>query len=130
MRYIANSVPNLSLSQRDKLVEQRRAVGLCFKCRDKYTIGHQCKKQLLLLEGEEGEEEEEMVVIEDKEVEGKGAISLHAIKGMASSKIIKVEGKVQDNTFMVLIDSGSTHSFLNEGTAKRMKWPLANTQPL
>ena len=71
-----------------------------------------------------------MVVIEEEEEEGKGAISLHVIKGMASNKIIKVEGKVQDNTLMVLIDSGSTHSFIDKGTTKRMKWPLASTQPL
>ena len=31
---------------------------------------------------------------------------------------------------MELIDSGSTHSFINEGTSKRMKWPLATTHPL
>ena len=40
VRYMANSVPNPSLPQRNKLIEQRRAVGLCFKCGDKYTIGH------------------------------------------------------------------------------------------
>ena len=31
---------------------------------------------------------------------------------------------------MVLINSGRTHSFINEVTAKKMKYPLSNTQPL
>ena len=66
---------------------------------------------------------------EEDEDEGGWAISLHAIKGMVDSKIIKVEGKVQKSILMVLIDSGSTHSFIDEGTARKMKWPLASTQP-
>jgi len=49
---------------------------------------------------EEGEVEEDvgeeaMVVGEDWEEEDNGAISLHAIKGVASNKIIKVEGTMQ-----------------------------------
>ena len=68
-------------------------------------------------------------MIEDMGEEDNGAISLHAIKGVASSKIIKVEGRVQEGTLMVLIDSGSTHSFIDESTAKKMKYPLASTKP-
>ena len=71
-----------------------------------------------------------MDVIGDEEEEGSGAISLHAIKGVANSKIIKVEGKVQDSTLMVLIDSESTHSFIDESTTKKMKCPVASTLPL
>jgi len=52
---------------------------------------------LLLLEGAEGEEEKEIAVEEEKEEEERGGMSLHAIKGIANSKIIKVEGKVQNS---------------------------------
>jgi len=31
---------------------------------------------------------------------------------------------------MVLIDSGSTHSFIDKGTTRNMKCKLSNTQPL
>jgi len=31
---------------------------------------------------------------------------------------------------MILIDRGSTHSFLNEGTTRRLKCQLMGTQPL
>ena len=49
---------------------------------------------------------------------------------MASNNIIKVEGRVQDSTLMVLIGNGSTHNFIDEGTTKKMNCKLSNTQPL
>ena len=49
---------------------------------------------------------------------------------MTNNKIIKVEGKVKDDNLLILIDSGSTHSFLDEGFARRLKCPLKGTQPL
>ena len=98
--------------------------GLCFRCGGKY-LRYQCKRQILLLEGEEeevqGETEEE-----DGE-EDNGEISIHALKGVVNNKIIKVEGKVKDNSLLILIDSGSTHSFFDEGIAQRLKCPLTGT---
>ena len=64
-------------------------------------------------------QKKELIVVEEMDEEDNKAISLHAIKGMASSKIIKVEGRVHDSTLMVLIDSGSTHSFIDEGMTKK-----------
>jgi len=61
------------------------------------------------------------------EEEDNEAISWHAIKGVASSKIIKVEGQVSEGTLMVLIDSGSTQSFIDEGTTKKLSCELCNT---
>ena len=40
-----------------------------------------------------------------------GEISLHALKGCSTNKIIKVEGKVGNRKLMVLIDSGSVTAF-------------------
>lgn len=71
-----------------------------------------------------------MTAVNELEEEDNGAISLHVIKGMASSKIIKEERRVQDSTLMVLIDSGSTHNFINQGMAKKMKCELSSTLPL
>ena len=91
-------------------------------CRDRYFPGHQCKRQLLLLEGEDGEwdEVEETQEVEELDGEYNREISLHALKGLANNKIIKVEGKVLEGSLMILIDSGNTHSFLDEGTTMRL----------
>ena len=84
------------------------------------------------MEGEEedGQEEEDNLQPLGELEEDNGEISLHAMKGWTNNKIIKVEGKMGGSKLMVLIDSGSTHSFLDEGTGRRMKCPLVSTQPL
>lgn len=67
---------------------------------------------------------------DDSGEEDNGEISLHALKGVTNNKIIKVEGRVKDKSLMILIDSGSTHNFLDEGIAGRLKCPLSDAQPL
>lgn len=84
------------------------------------------------MEGDEEENHEEEVDEDSKEdVAGdNGEISIHALKGVANNKIIKVGGRCRGNDLMILIDSGSTHSFLDENTAGRLKCQLTGTLPL
>ncbi|XP_052203128.1 uncharacterized protein LOC127808594 [Diospyros lotus] len=100
-------------------------------CGDRYHPGHQCKRQILLLEGEEeGEQDKAKEGVEGGDEEDNGEISLHALKGVADNKIIKVGGQVKDCNLMILIDSRSTHSFLDESMAEKLKCPLTGTIPL
>ena len=59
-----------------------------------------------------------------------GKISIHALKGITNNKIIKVECQIKRNGLMILIDSESTHNFLDENTTKRLKCQLTRTPPL
>ena len=106
--------------------------SLCFRCGDKFHSGHQCKRQILLLEGDEEEEQDEVgeEKVKEGEEEDNGEISLHVLKGVANNKIIKVEEQVKDCNLMILIDSGSTYSFLDESMARKFKCPLMGTPPL
>lgn len=56
-----------------------------------------------------------------------GEISLQALKGYPTNKIIKVEGLVEKRKLMVLINSGSTPNFLDEKTAKELHYKLKTT---
>lgn len=49
---------------RSPTMEQRRLMGLCYKCGEKFRLGHICRRQLLNMEGEE----------EDRGDEGKDGI--------------------------------------------------------
>ena len=83
----------------------------------------------------EGNEESEQAVTEEEEdeeeaKEDNGEISIHALKGVTNNKIMKVEGHVKGKGLMVLIDSGSTHNFLDEGTTKKLGCQLTGMPPL
>ena len=103
-----NVVGSSSVNFGEQLREQMRLVGLYFRYGDKYHPRHQCKRQILLLEGDEenelGEAKEEDC--EDIGEEDNGEISIHALKGVANNKIIKVEEQVKGCNLMILIDNG------------------------
>jgi len=96
------------------------------------------------MEGEEKDEEEEegkvmeggtgqdaTTTYKGEETEQEGVeISFHALRGGTTGKIIKVPGKWGERKLLVLIDSGSTHSFLNEATALELGCKMMATTPL
>lgn len=57
-------------------------------------------------------------------------ISVYAISGMPSFKTMRIKGKVKKFPLTILIDSGSTHNFLDPMMAKRTGQMIQNTQPL
>jgi len=54
-------------------------------------------------------------------------ISLHPLEGCLSEKIIKIKGMVGKKEVIVLINSGSIHSFLDEDMTKELKCLLQAT---
>ena len=115
---------------RNLSVDQKRQLGLCFRCGEKYGQGHQCKKLLLAMEGQEdGKEQEAGIETNDEILEGNegGKISMHALQGQAADRVIKVKGLVRKRSIVVLIDSGNTHSFLDKTTAHSLQCNLQET---
>ncbi|XP_074313633.1 uncharacterized protein LOC141648817 [Silene latifolia] len=127
-------------------VEERRRKNLCFYCDEQYTAGHVCKGKLYKIqvipieeyedtegESEEMEEECEMNIepnITEGVVEEQPLISLNAMAGHNSFQTMRVTGKVRTHSVHILIDSGSTHNFLDEGVARKLGCRLVNTCPL
>lgn len=62
---------------------------------------------------EEDEEGMELGVAENE-------ISIHALVGNRAKTILKIVGVVKKRKLTVLIDSGSTHSFLDYDTAREL----------
>jgi hypothetical protein len=102
-------------------MQQRRAQGLCFNCDERFVLGHKCKgPQLLLLESSYEDDE-----IDNEEPE----ISLHALTGWSTARTMRVSAKVGHHELIVLIDSGSTHNFINERVAEILHLPVVPTEP-
>jgi predicted aspartyl protease len=103
---------------------QRRAEGLCFNCDEKYVQGHRCKK-LFVLEVDDTDDDEEA----DEEIECSAltlgeelpGISLHAITGVRAKgfQTMKVFVSVGDAVAVALLDTGSSHNFIDIGMARR-----------
>ncbi|KAL4204514.1 hypothetical protein AMTRI_Chr01g132400 [Amborella trichopoda] len=91
-------IKRLSLAE----LSERRAKELCFNCNEKFGPGHRCKK-LFLIEGSWPDEEEEA----------------EAMTNMAN-KTMRVQGSLGQQRVTFLIDSVSTHNFLNNAIAQKM----------
>ena len=102
-------------------------------CAQKFVSGHQCVRsqlyQLLVEDGEEllhdmdqnmGTGEITETIAGNEAEEGlKPVISLHALLGTGDSQTMRLQGKIKTFTVVILVDSGSTHNFIDQGVVKR-----------
>ncbi|XP_042510970.1 uncharacterized protein LOC122086287 [Macadamia integrifolia] len=115
-------------------LKARREKGLCYNCDEQYTPGHKCKSRFLLLmvDDESKEDEENQIEGEptlDSVEEGLPEISLHALAGPLSPSTIRLTGTCNKLHVHVLIDSGSTHNFVQEKVANMLSWPVFPSKP-
>jgi hypothetical protein len=86
------------------------------------------------LEGHEEIRVEEVVQEEETEAENQEAellsISLHALAGAVAPRTIRVREKIGEQQVVILIDTGSTHSFVDQNLAKKMKLPAKERNKL
>lgn len=132
--------PKRMLTQRE--FDERRARNLCFFCDQKYTPGHNCRGKIYALEvvitdEEEGRTEEQgneqVPTVNTMEHIDEGDcpyISLNALAGINAYQTMRVKGYVGKQIVHILIDSGSTHNFLDLATAKRLGCRMFGTNPL
>ncbi|WJZ85545.1 hypothetical protein VitviT2T_005072 [Vitis vinifera] len=102
-------------------MKERRDKGRCFNCDEKFALGHRCKK-LFLIEGCWPEEDSGDGIgdIEEKEDNDELEISLHAMAGSPAPQTMQIHGVINQQSLIVLIDSGSTHNFIEERLAEKL----------
>ncbi|CAA0833666.1 Unknown protein, partial [Striga hermonthica] len=116
---------------------KRREKGLCYNCDEKFTYGHRCKMRanfMIMTEEEElaylqasGEtNSEELTEVAMDEMQ----MTLNSITGAEGLTTMRLCGKIDEHQLHVLIDSGSTLSFLREQTAKELGCKLVSAKPL
>nr|CAH67280.1 OSIGBa0111L12.7 [Oryza sativa] len=100
------------------LKSYRRSKGLCFVCGEKWGRDHKCASSIQLhvvqelLDVLQGSSQSEQAVSEPPESDTLMAISQQAINVTDSNHSIRLRGWVQGIEILMLIDSGSTHSFV------------------
>lgn len=120
-------------SKLKSLWDYRRARGLCFKCGERWGHDHVCPTTVQLHVVEElldifgldsfvdtqlGSDE----ALQDTAM----AISVSAVTGGVSTKAFQLRAWLQGHEVLMLVDSGSSNSFINQQLAKQ----LSGVQPL
>ncbi|KAJ4750063.1 polyprotein [Rhynchospora pubera] len=119
--------------------DQKKNINLCHRCNEKWFYGHQCaNKTMHFLQGpdgvneieeEEGEFEECSEVLEDEQVE-EAVISLFSTPEAKRVKNMKFKGAIGKTPICALIDSGSTHSFVNPAVLQNQNFNISKNTPM
>ncbi|KAK8260908.1 hypothetical protein V6Z12_D13G150900 [Gossypium hirsutum] len=123
------------------LMAERKQKGLCFWCGVKYHTGHKCVKSQLyqfllepLSDSEADEFQECSEKLEengtDEEVPKSPIISLHALTGLQGHNTMRVATRVGSCMAVILVDSGSTHNFIDLRLVNRLSLPVINQEKL
>lgn len=113
----------------------RQARGLCRTCGEKWARGHRCASSVSLHVVEElmailtDEESGSGSTMEAEEIRSKCLkegedlmmISKEAMEGGAGPRTIRLKGVIQHQEVLMLVDSGSSHSFISEELAHRLQ---------
>jgi Retroviral aspartyl protease len=130
---VAPTPPN----PKQALFEQRRALGRYFKCGDRYYLGHRCKVKLQLVMGHDDTKvlvsssplEEMMSQATDEQAE-EVIVFMHATSNNPTYNTMKLKGQIGTVPVFTLIDSGSTHSFVNPSVLQDGIHHIVTTNPM
>lgn len=138
--------PNTSQKQKPTYVQRtpdeialRREKGLCYNCDEKWSSSHRCKGRVLLFIADNSDEptldtpsldmEPPTPLTLDPDT-NPPHISLHALSGLHSSETFRLNGIINHTNLTILIDSGSTHNFLQPRIAQFLRLKPQSTSPL
>jgi hypothetical protein len=118
-----------------------RARGLCDKCAEKWTYGHKCSSSVQLhaihelwelFTKEASELDESVSEVNDHSTQLCVCLSEAVVMGMESSKSMKLLGTIQGQQMLILLDPGSSHTFISARLADALSHPrlLALQKPL
>jgi len=117
----------------DKLTalrSQRRAQGLCMKCGGKWGRGRKCPDQIPLhimeevldamsIEDTSTDEQEHLDSSSDEEVL---SLSWSAHEGIQGRKTIRLQGLINNQEILLLVDSGSSSTFISAAAVHRLQF--------
>ncbi|KAG8483504.1 hypothetical protein CXB51_022371 [Gossypium anomalum] len=123
------------------VLAERKQKGLCFWCGAKYQPGHKCVKSQLyqfLWEPLSDSDVEEFQECSNKLEEGSleedqsksPVISLNALNGLQGHNTMRIAARVGSTLAIILVDSGSTHNFIDAKLVNKLSLPVAPQEKL
>lgn len=101
-------------------VDHCRRNGLCFHCKEKYVRGRTCEKKQLLLIDVQDPVIDDVVELENEEHEIT-ACALFGTLAPSSINTMKVPRFIKNCPVTIMVDSNSSHNFVDIGLVKRLR---------
>ncbi|OMP08964.1 hypothetical protein COLO4_05954 [Corchorus olitorius] len=134
---------NLTMPTREERTARRKK-GLCMWCSQKFSPGHKCGVksqfyQILLEDNIDPPENEDLIDLGEYPDNSTGGnntpdsppiITLNALLGTSGPQTMRVFGRVKNQSVLMLIDTGSSHNFLNSSLAKRLGCHLSSMKSI
>lgn len=116
----------------DKEFQERRAKGLCFKCDDKWVVGHRCKrKELSVILLNDDDDDETMYMGSEPPPspteEISTQVSLNSVIGLSSPKTMELFGKIENSAVVVMVDPDATHNLISLLAVKKLRLPIVGS---
>nr|KYP41338.1 hypothetical protein KK1_037304 [Cajanus cajan] len=116
-------------------MNERREKGLCYFCDEPFMYEHSLTHKKLQLHMVEIDKEEDDETLQSetmvKETDfGDPHISVNALTGVQGFGTMRVTGSYKKKPLHILIDSGSTHNFLDVDIAKKLGCRIQAMKPL
>uniref|UniRef100_A0A1D1ZCI9 Retrotransposon-derived protein PEG10 n=1 Tax=Anthurium amnicola TaxID=1678845 RepID=A0A1D1ZCI9_9ARAE len=115
-------------------IDDRRAKGLCYSCDEKWNRGHKCAAHKLFLiqivpaaeafDSDEEDFDSPPATLPHPE------ISTQAIHGAESASTMRIWGHIKGFQSLILVDSGSTHNFIDPRLVTRLGLKTMPTESL
>ncbi|CAN6284989.1 unnamed protein product [Urochloa humidicola] len=122
-----------------QLRAQRRAKGLCMKCGEPYSPQHKCPTQVSLqlveelleiLEQQTSDNDATSNASTSESDEELLTLSVNAVEGTMGLKTIRLQGLIQNQEVLILVDSGSSSTFIHQDLVAQLKLPVTQITPL
>lgn len=114
-----------------QLKEYRHTHGLCYRCGEKYAPGHQCTppaqaqlKAMDLAPDSAFLSDDMLNAVMDAELNNSddeaALLSIHSMVGTVGEESLQLRALVGKQVMLFLVDSGSSHSFINANMVDRL----------
>jgi Retroviral aspartyl protease/Retrotransposon gag protein len=116
-------------------LEQKRSLGLCFRCGDRYFSGHKCKGKGLHIIEEENlatdiSTHDSSLVEPCYPPDDQALITMCSSQMCSIHMTLKFKGQIGTLNVMAMLDSGSTHFFISSTIMQILNLALALSTPL
>ncbi|XP_061368874.1 uncharacterized protein LOC133311789 [Gastrolobium bilobum] len=123
---LPSNVPVKKVSQ--EYLQKRRDMGLCYTCDEKWNSKHRCKARMMMLVGDfdeaETELEEQIVWQPDQGPQEILDAALHSMGSDLNPRALQFHISIGSRLVTILIDSGSTHNFVQKNIAEELGLPM------